>query len=187
MPNKMKNPWTKINKSTKHESPWIKIEEHEVLSPSKIKTTYSTVHFKNLAVGALPLDSDLNTYLVGQWRFPLEQYTWEIPKGGCPENTEPLATAKRELQEETGLAATEWTYLCKAHPSNSCTDEIAHLYLARNLTEGQSEPEETEILTIKKLKFSEAVEMVSRGEITDALSIIAILKVQLILESEQKK
>ncbi len=182
MSNSEKNPWEITKSSTAYDNPWIKITHNEVINPSGNEGIYGVVHFKNYAVGVLPLDRDLNTYLVGQYRFPLNAYSWEIPEGGCPESTDILATAKRELKEEVGLTANIWTPLLTMHLSNSVSDEIAHLFIAQDLTQGISTPEETEDLVVKKLPFEEVYQMVMDGAITDSMSVAAILKAKILIE-----
>lgn len=179
--NEQQNPWQVKGEKEIYENPWIKITEFDVINPSGGKGIYGKVHFKGIATGALVLDEQLNTYLVGQYRFPLDRYSWEIPEGGGPLNTDPIESAKRELLEETGLVATEWTQLVEMHLSNSVSDEYGVIYLARGLSQHTASPEETEQLQIKKLPFEEAYQMVERGEITDSLSVAAILKVKLML------
>jgi 8-oxo-dGTP pyrophosphatase MutT (NUDIX family) len=142
---------------------------------------YGKVHFKNIAVGVIVLDEHMNTYLVGQFRFPLNSYSWEIPEGGCPLEEDTLLNGKRELLEETGLVAEQWDTLFGMHLSNSVSDEKAIVYLARSLKQRVPDPEETEQLTVKKIPFAEAVKMVEKGEITDSMSVAAIYKVQLLL------
>lgn len=182
MSHELKNPWKTKKSTTVYDNSWIKVIHNEVLTPANKEGIYGLVHFKNYAIGILPLDKDLNTYLVGQYRYPLKQYSWEIPEGGCPEGTNILETAKRELKEEVGLSASTWTHLLDMHVSNCVTDEIAHVFLAQNLTQGTAEPEDTEELVIKKLPFLEAYKMVLEGKITDSLSVAAILKTYILLK-----
>lgn len=177
-----KNPWKTLKSRVPYDNPWIQIQHNEVLNPAGNEGIYGVVHFKNYAIGILPLDKDFNTYLVGQYRFPLKEYSWEIPEGGCPEDTDILATAKRELKEEVGLTAKKWTPLLKMHISNCVSDEVGHIFIAQDLTEGIAEPEETEDLTIKKVSFEAAYQMVMNGEITDSMSVAAILKAKILLE-----
>ena len=181
MSNTEKNPWKITKSQTAYDNPWIKITHNEVINPSGNEGIYGVVHFKNYAVGVLPLDHDFNTYLVGQYRFPLNAYSWEIPEGGCPESTDILATAKRELKEEVGLTANTWTPLLTMHLSNYVSDEIAHLFIAQDLSEGIAEPEDTEDLVIKKLPFEEVYQMVMDGTITDSMSVAAILKAKILI------
>lgn len=183
--NEGKNSWTTKGKTLKYETPWIKVTEYDVLTPAGTPSIYGVVSFKNLAIGVLPLDKDNNTWLVGQWRFPLEQYSWEIPEGGCPMGEEPIEAARRELKEETGLIAAEYTKLGVMHTSNSVSDEIAHLFVARGLTQAESEPEDTEDLQVRKLHFNEAFEMVMNGQITDSLTVAAILKARILIDRGQ--
>jgi 8-oxo-dGTP pyrophosphatase MutT (NUDIX family) len=175
------NPWKVLTEKTIYDNAWITLTEYEVINPGGGKGIYGKVHFKNTAVGVLVLDDELNTYLVGQYRFTLNAYSWEIPEGGGPIGTDPMDSAKRELLEETGLIATQWDHLLTMHLSNSVSDELGIVFLARGLHQGQSEPEETEQLMVKKLPFSEAAAMVENGLITDSMSVAAIYKVQLLL------
>jgi len=179
--NESKNPWTILDKTEAYDNNWINVTEYKVLNPSGGGGIYGKVHFKNHAIGVVPLDEDLNTYLVGQFRFPLDQYSWEIPEGGCPFEEDHLEAAKRELQEETGLHAKAWKEILHVHLSNSVSDEAGTIFLAQQLTQRESTPEETEQLAIKKLPFDEAYDMVLQGKITDSLSVSAILKVKLML------
>lgn len=178
-----KNPWVTLNSEVKFESPWIKVVKHDVLNPAGKPGLYGVVNFKNLAIGILPLDEQYNTWLVGQWRYPLNAYHWEIPEGGGPLGIDPLESAKRELKEETGIEANHWQELCRLSLSNSATDEIAFVYMARQLTFGESEPEESEDLVVKKLPFTEAYQMVTNGVITDAISVAAILKTKILIDT----
>lgn len=179
--NELHNPWQVLSEKKIYENRWISLTEFDVINPSGGKGIYGKVHFQNIATGALPLDKDLNTYLVGQYRFTINRYSWEIPEGGGAFGVDPLESARRELLEETGLVASEWTKIVEMHLSNSVTDEYAVVYLARNLSQQTASPEETEQLQVKKLSFKEACQMVESGEITDAMSVAAILKVKLML------
>jgi 8-oxo-dGTP pyrophosphatase MutT (NUDIX family) len=180
------NPWQIVDGKEVYDNPWIKLTHYDVINPAGKKGIYGKLHFKNKAIGILVLDEEMNTWLVGQHRFVLDQYSWEIPEGGCSEGEEELEAAKRELLEETGLKASNWRLLMRMHLSNSVSDEVAFVYLARGLTQHEAQPEETEQLSVKKIPFRDACEMVKKGEITDAISIAAITKVQLLLaEGEQ--
>jgi 8-oxo-dGTP pyrophosphatase MutT (NUDIX family) len=170
------NPWKKIGSKIIYDNPWISLTEFDVITPAGTQSIYGKVHFKNIAVGVIALDADNNTYLVGQYRFPLDLYSWEIPEGGCPEGTDWLEAAKRELKEETGFAANKWTEILQMHVSNSVSDEFAIVYVAQDLIAGEAEPEDTEELQLIKIPFNEAVQMVLEGKITDSISVAAILK-----------
>lgn len=176
------NPWKTKSKNTVYENPWIKISHREVVNPSGGDGIYGVVHFKNLAIGIVPLDEEYNTWLVGQYRYTMDEYTWEIPEGGCMLGTAPLDTAKRELLEETGIQAKQWTKIMDLQTSNSVTDERGMAFLARGLSFGESEPEETEDLEVRKVPFEEAYQMVLDGRITDALSMLAIYRVKAMMD-----
>lgn len=176
-----KNPWTILSSKEQYDNKWIRVTEHQVLNPAGGPGIYGVVHFKNTAIGVIALDEEHNTYLVGQYRFPLEQFSWEIPEGGGPLEEDPLDAAKRELLEETGLVANSWTPIVHIHLSNSVSDEAGIIYLARQLEQHTAEPEDTEELYVKKLPFETVYQMVKNHEITDSLSIAAIQKVKLML------
>ncbi len=180
-PSEKKNPWTTQRSYVKYENPWIKVTENQVLNPAGNPGIYGVVHFKNRAIAIIPLDEDHNTWIVGQYRYTLNTYEWEVPEGGCPEGEDPLEAAKRELEEEVGLHASSWEQVMEIQLSNSVSDEIGYTYIARGLTHVGSSPEETEQLQIRKLPFDELVEMVMRGEIKDGLSVASVLKVKFLL------
>ena len=180
MKNQDINPWITLSSQKIYENPWISLTEHKVINPGGGNGIYGEVHFKNLAIGIIPLDKDNNTWLVGQYRYPLKQYSWEIPEGGGLLDDDPLLSAKRELLEETGIKADEWLEIQKIHLSNSVSDELGLIYLARQLSFGESSPEESEDLIVRKLPFETAFQMVLNGEITDSLSVAAILKVKIL-------
>ncbi|MDP3558151.1 MAG: NUDIX hydrolase [Bacteroidota bacterium] len=182
MSDKEKNPWKTLSTEVKFETPWIKVTKHDILNPAGNPGLYGVVTFKNLAIGVIPIDNEKNTWLVGQWRYPLDQYSWEIPEGGGPLDEKPLDSAKRELKEETGIVAKKYTELARMHTSNSATTEYAILFVAQDLEFHEAEPEESEDLQIKKLPFIEAYNMVLTGKITDSLSMIAILKAKILMD-----
>lgn len=179
------NPWKILSEKEIYDNLWINLKQYQVINPGGGQGIYGNVHFKNLAIGVIVLDQEMNTWLVGQYRFPLNQYSWEIPEGGCPLGTNPLESAKRELLEETGIKAENWTEIQRLHLSNSVSDELAIIYLARQLTFGQAEPEETEELQIQKIPFENAYQLVLKGEITDSISVAAILKIKLMISENQ--
>ncbi|MBR9997950.1 MAG: NUDIX hydrolase [Cyclobacteriaceae bacterium] len=171
-----RNPWIKISEKKIYENPWIEVNEHQVINPSGKNGIYGKVSFKNKAIGIIPLDHDKSTWLIGQYRYTLNEYSWEIPTGGGPLEVDILESARRELKEETGLEAAKWTQILRIHNSNSVTDEEGFIYLAEDLTAGTPEFEETEKLEIMKIPLADAINMVMRCEITDAMSIAGILK-----------
>jgi 8-oxo-dGTP pyrophosphatase MutT (NUDIX family) len=172
----IKNPWTTLSGEEKYDNKWINVTEYKVINPSGGNGIYGKIHFKNKAIGVIAIDDESNTWLVSQYRYTLNEISWEIPEGGGEMNVDPLESAKRELKEETGLTARKWTLLTRIHTSNSVTDEEGFIFLAEDLEQGQSDPEETEgDLQVKKVPLSEAVEMVLQGEITDSISMVGIL------------
>lgn len=174
------NPWTTLKSVVSYENPWIKVEHHDVITPAGTPGVYGVVKFKNHAIGVVPIDEEEYTWLVGQYRYTLGSYEWEIPEGGCPLGTDPLATAQRELKEETGLVARQWERLMDFHLSNSVTDEYGVAYVARGLRQESPEPEDTEDLQLRRLPLSEAIAMTMDGRIKDALSIMALQRVALV-------
>ena len=127
------NPWKTHASEKVYESPWISLTKHDVTNPGGLPGTYSVVHFKNLAIGVIVLDEEKNTWLVGQYRYPIEQYTWEIPEGGGKFGVDPLDSAKRELMEEAGITAKRWMKIQEMHLSNSASDEFCYLFLAQEI------------------------------------------------------
>jgi 8-oxo-dGTP pyrophosphatase MutT (NUDIX family) len=175
-----KGPWTVNQKTLVYENPWIAVTHHDVTNPAGKPGLYGTVSFHNRAVAVVPLADNKDIWLVGQHRFPLDEYHWEVPMGGAPKNESAEACALRELKEETGLTAQRLTRLGhKLHLSNCISDEEGFIFVAEDLTEGETEMEDTEQLTIRRLPFEEAYQMVEQGQITDALSVLAILKMRL--------
>ena len=172
------NPWKPQSSKIIYDNPWLSLHEDEVINPGGGLSHYGKVKFKNLAIGIIPLDENNNTWLVGQYRYVPDCYSWEIPMGGGALNINPLESAKRELKEETGLIADDWQELMKLHTSNSVTDERGLVYVARGLTQGKTDFEEVEDLLIQKLPLDEAVERALSGEITDVISIAGLLKLQ---------
>lgn len=175
--------WRKLSSRTVYENPWMEVREDHVINPGGGENHYGHVHFKNRAVAIIALDDNDNTWLVGQQRYTLDAWSWELPMGGAPLDEEPLAAAKRELREETGLQADHWEQLMCLHPSNSITDEVGFVYIAKGLTEGDPDFEETEDIEIRKLPLTEAVRMVLNGEISDAISVAALLRLGAITRS----
>ena len=169
------NPWKKLSSKLIYKNPWISVREDQVIRPNGTPGIYGVVSSK-IAVGILALDQDNQIYLVGQYRYATECYSWEIIEGGSEEGEDPLDTAKRELQEEAGLEASDWQRIGgDIHLSNCFTSELGQLFLARNLKAVTAQPDDTEVLQIKRCSLSEAVNMAHSGQITDALSLIGLM------------
>ena len=182
MPDPEGSPWTTLQSEPRYDNRWIRVVEHQVLTPSGTPGLYGTVHFKHLALGILPIDATGHTYLVGQYRYPLRAYSWEIPEGGGDPELSPLESAQRELAEETGLRAACWLEVARLHLSNSVSDERAVCYLAWDLRQGECAPDESEQLEVRRVPFSKALGMVWAGEITDVMSVATILRVALMVQ-----
>jgi len=171
------NPWTTLGSRSVYENPWIRVREDQVIRPDGSPGIYGVVHFKNRAIGVLAVEDDGSIWLVGQHRYPHDRYSWEIPEGGAPEGESAEEAALRELREETGLVPESIEpFGGEIHLSNSVSDEVGFLFRATGLKPGPSDPEGTERLNVRRVPWVEAVELVARGEITDSLSIIAILR-----------
>ncbi len=173
------NPWTRLTRHVAYENPWITVWHDDVLRPDGQAGIYGVVHYHNRAVGIVALDEQDRVLIVGQYRYTLDLYSWELPEGGAAPGEQPLAAAQRELREETGCSAASWTELLRAHLSNSVSDEEAIIYLARGLTDGPPAPEGTELLQVRRLPLPEALAMVQRGQITDAMSVMGLQRVAL--------
>jgi 8-oxo-dGTP pyrophosphatase MutT (NUDIX family) len=168
--------WKRKNRKTEYENNWIKVDHDEVINPNGGKGIYGVVHYKNLAIGVIPLDEENNTWLVGQHRYPQNKYSWEIIEGGGPIGVDPIESAKRELQEEVGLTAESYDLFLEMDLSNSVSDERALIYVAKGLKQVNTNPDDTEVLDVIKKPFREVLKMVMQGEITDSMSVAGILK-----------
>ncbi len=180
--NSAPNPWVNKSSEVKYENNWIKVTENQVINPAGNDGIYGVVHFKTKAIAIIPLDENYNTWIVGQYRYPLDSYEWEIVEGGCHEGSLPLETAQRELHEEVGLKAEHFELILQMQLSNSTTDEISYTYIAKGLSYIGEAPEEDEQLTIRKLPFEEVFQMVMRGEIRDGLAVGSVLKAKMLID-----
>lgn len=170
------NPWQRLRSHEVYRNPWIIVHHEDVITPGGSEGIYGRVSFRNLALGIIPVDRAGYTWLVGQYRYTLDEYSWEIPMGGGPHGIAPVASAQRELKEETGLVAACWQQILRLHTSNSVTDEEGFVYLATDLRQEAPEPEESEDLRLRHLPLQEAVQMALDSEITDAISVAGLLK-----------
>jgi 8-oxo-dGTP pyrophosphatase MutT (NUDIX family) len=170
------NPWQTLSTRVEFDNPWFTVTTHDTVAPDGARPRYGKISFKNRAVAVIPLDEHGHTWLVGQWRYPLGQYSWELPMGGAPRDESLEAAAHRELREETGLRAARLRQILKVHTSNSITDEEGYVYVAEGLTMGNTEFDTTEQLDVRRVPFVEAVAMVMDGRITDGISVAGILR-----------
>jgi 8-oxo-dGTP pyrophosphatase MutT (NUDIX family) len=167
-------PWTRHARRTAYENAWITVWHDDVTRPDGVAGIYGVVHFANLAAGVLVIDDDDRVLLVGQHRYSLDAYSWEIPEGGVPDGESALDGARRELLEETGVEAADWRELARLHLSNSVSDELAILFVATGLSHGDATPDGTEQLVIRWLPFTEVLAMTLDGLITDAMTVVAV-------------
>lgn len=177
--------WTVKTEKTVYRNKWITVREYQTIAPTGADALYGVVHYHNHAIGILPIDKDGSTVLVGQERFPFGRYSWELPEGGGALDVPPLEAAKRELSEEAGLKAANWLPLIEdAHLSNSVTDEKAYAFIAWDLEPDQSfEKDSSEELSLRRVSFAEAVRMAVSGEITDAFTLVMLLKADHLLRT----
>lgn len=158
-----------------YQNPWISVREG--MSQPVIET--------RVATGVVALTPDLQVYLVGQYRYAMREYSWEIVEGGGDPSEAPLLTVQRELKEEAGLAADRWTPLgAPVQLSPPFSSEVGYLYLAEGLHEVGAEPEGTEELSVLRVPVAEAIARVRSGEIVDGMSIIALLRVERHLQGQ---
>jgi 8-oxo-dGTP pyrophosphatase MutT (NUDIX family) len=171
------NPWKKVSSRVVYQNPWITVREDQVITPRGEPGIYGVVE-PRLATGVVALTQDNQIYLVGQYRYPLDIYSWEIPEGGAEHGEDPLEAIKRELLEEAGVTAKSWKQIGhEIHLSNCFTNERAYLYLATDLEVGPSAPDATEVLQVRTVPLEEAFAMIQRGEITDAMTIMGVTMV----------
>ncbi len=176
----IKSPWQTLSCEVKYDNPWIRVEEHQVINPAGGHGIYGTVNFKNRAVAIVALFENKDVLLVGQFRYPLREYHWELPMGGAPEGEAVLRCAQRELKEETGFSAVKWKQILAVHLSNSITQEQGFTFIAEDLVAGEMELEETEDIMVKRLPFEQVFQQVMAGEITDAITVASVMKVRLL-------
>ena len=169
--------WQVRSKTHVHDNPWFRVDDYQAVAPTGHPARYYLLDYKNTAVGVLPLHEDGTITLVGQWRFPVDAYSWELPEGGSPKSEDPLEGAKRELREEAGLVAADWRQILFLQLSNSSSTEVAHGYLATRLSPVDDDPDLTEQLALARVPFGEALKAAVRGRIQDAITVAMLLRV----------
>ncbi len=177
MPDPTDSPWRRRSRSVVYENAWVRVLHDEVDRPDGQPGIYGVIHFHHHAVAIVALDADDRVALVGQWRYALDAYSWELPEGGVPAGEAPLLGAQRELREETGLQADHWREIARIAVSNSVTDELGTIFLATSLNQGEAAPDGTEQLHPRWVAFDEALTMIDDGRITDLLTIAALERV----------
>lgn len=170
------DPWIVRSVERPFENDWFAIDTHRVTHPGGREGTYSVIRVRRLAVGVLPIEPDGRVHLVGQWRFPLRRYSWEMPEGGAEPGEDAEACARRELLEETGLSAGRMQAILELDLSNSLTDERATIFIATGLASGEASPEDTEILCRRTAPFAEVLRRVGDGRIRDSMSVAGVLR-----------
>jgi len=174
-------PWTTLSQRTAYENAWIRVREDKFVRPDGEVGLYGVVEIRP-SIGVVAVNRNRETVLVGQYRYTLRRYTWEIPRGGSSEGeTDMLAVAQRELREETGVQAARWESLGTVDVCNGVTTDVQHLFLAHDLTLTEPEPDPEEELSLRWVAFEEAVRMAMKGEIKEVCSVAAILKTSLLM------
>lgn len=168
------NPWRRLSRRVAYENPWITVWHDEVVRPDGRAGIYGIVHFPYPATGVVALDDAGRVLLVGQFRYTMDAYSWEIPEGAGAAGETPLEGAQRELREETGYTAREWREVGRCWTSDSVTDERAYLFVATGLTAGPAAPEGTEPIEVRWAALDEALAMCRDGRIQDAMSVVAL-------------
>lgn len=169
-------PWRDEGSVVTFENPWLRLTRHEATAPTGVKADYVVMRPRNLSVGVLPVHEDGTVTLVGQQRFALMNWSWEMPEGGAPFDEDPIEGARRELAEEAGLAAAHWQAAYKAEMSNSVTDERAMAWVAWGLTPVPLAPDPTEIIRIARVPFAELLREIGTGAIRDMFTLATALR-----------
>lgn len=182
-PNEGRSPWITQSTRAVYANQWISVSESTVITPRGAPGMYGVVHFKQRGVGVIPVDAEGQTTLVGQYRYPLSRYAWEIPSGGGDPGEASAQTAIRELQEETGLAASALHPLLTVASTDSVADEWLDAYVAWDLAEGTGAPDETEQLLLHRAPLAHAFHWARTGAIFDALSAMALMRLELLLRT----
>lgn len=169
-------PWRRRSRDSVYANPWIEIYHDEVDRPDGSPGIYGVVHFNSAAVGVVVVGGDGRLLLVGQHRYSLDEYSWEIPEGGVGPGESLLDGARRELAEETGYVASEWRHLCRVSVSNSVTDERGAIFVATGLRPGAAAPDPTEALDLRWATLDEVLAEIDAGEIHDLITIAGVCR-----------
>ncbi len=174
------NPYQVQERRLLFDSPWIRLREDRFTHRRGAFGRYPVCGFRRTACGVVALDDQDRVALVGQWRYPLEAYSWELPEGGGQADESPLEAIRRELEEEAGYRAGVWEPLSYFHTSNSSTDEETFLFQATHLVPlpGGHAPEDNEELLVHWEPFEQCLSRILRGEITDSLTVVGLLALQ---------
>jgi 8-oxo-dGTP pyrophosphatase MutT (NUDIX family) len=167
------SPWRTVGAREVYRNPWLRVTEYSVVRPDGRPGIYGVVDpGDNVTVVAL--DTDRRVWLVGEFRYPTQRFDWLVPSGKIEPEEAPEAAARRELAEETGLRAAEWTLLGVYELSNGVSTQVSYLYLARGLEQGAARPEGTERFQFRQIPLEEAYAQCRSGELRDAPSALAI-------------
>ena len=167
-------PWRRRGRRLAYANPWLEVFHDDVDRPDGSPGIYGVVHFRTQAVGVVAVGDDGRLLLVGQHRYTLDEYSWEIPEGGV-EHGEPLVDgARRELREETSYEASEWRQLCRMTVSNSVTDERGAILLATRLRAGEAAPEATEDLAVRWATLDDVLAEMESGAIHDLITLAGV-------------
>jgi 8-oxo-dGTP pyrophosphatase MutT (NUDIX family) len=169
-------PWTRRARHVAYENPWIQLRHDDVVRPDGSPGIYGVIHFENAAIGVVAVGDDGRLLLVGQHRYPLDRYSWELPEGGSPLDEDPVEGARRELAEETGFTAGSIRKLFAFSLSNSVSDETGVIYLATELVEGTASPEPTEDLDVRWATLDEVLAEIEAGDIHDMMTIAGVYR-----------
>ena len=157
-----------------YQNRWIRVREDIAELPDGRTTVYGVVE-SGECVGVLPWIDRETVLLVGQYRYVARDFYWEIPTGAQHAGETLEQAAQRELAEEAGMAAGRLVKLCDFHTSKSILYEVAHLYSAEELFPATLPPDDTEFIERRAFAFDDVLAMVERGEIKDAMTVIAVL------------
>lgn len=180
---KKKGPWKVLKSKVKYKNPWMTVTEDQVIHPNNKKGIFGTVEV-NDGVSVISIDNYENAYLVREYHFALEKKSIEAVSGGMDGDEKPLQAAKRELLEEAGIKAKKWTYLGYVNPMTTFVKSKNHLFLAQDLSFFKNDPEGTETIEVVKLPFKKVLEKILNGEISHAGTVVAILKIEKLLETK---